>query len=146
MGGEEKLVSIINKSYLRWKKKHSATIMTWRELLYISVFTDWKSDWTFSMETWGESQSHLITPGRVTVKLRSAIRLVFVGLLCGQFCHSLGCNAIHLKQIVCPPTPWNIEYNPPQGLQIVGKILGMDHKLIPCAPIFCSGEMKFECA
>lgn len=51
----------------------------------------------------GESQSHLITPGCVTVKLKSPIRVVFVALCCGQFCHSSGCNVIHLKQIVCVP-------------------------------------------
>lgn len=51
----------------------------------------------------GESQSHLITAGCVTVKLKSPIKLVFVALRCGQFCHSSWCYAIHIKQIVCVP-------------------------------------------
>lgn len=51
----------------------------------------------------GESQSHLITAACVTVKLKSPIRLVFVALRCGQFCHSSWCYAIHIKQIVCVP-------------------------------------------
>lgn len=138
MRGKEKLVSRVDKVRFRWNGKHSAAVMTWTEPSL------WKQR--------GESPSGLITPGRVTVKLRSAIRLVFVTMLCGQFCHSLGCNAIHLEPIVCAPSPnWNIDYPPPLPLpgaapQTVGKILGMDHKLIPRPPMFCRGEMKFECA
>lgn len=93
----------------------------------------------------GESQSHLITAGCVTVKLKSPIRLVFVTLRCGQFCHSLWCYAIHIKpNCLCSSLKYRVA--PPGQCRNVGEILGLDHKLIPPAPIFCWSEMKSEFA
>lgn len=56
-----------------------------------------------------ESQCHLITAGCVTVKLKSPIRLVFVALRCGQFCHSswVLCNT-YQANCLCSPLKYRV--------------------------------------
>lgn len=42
------------------------------------------------------------------------------------------------------PRVQNMKYSPCSAAQIAGEVLGMYRELIPPAPIFRRGEMKFE--